>query len=168
MMKQPVILILAALLPVGCATTDNPREGGFFGGVQGLNSGAYDKRIQEREESLDRLNAIKQELGQEQAQLQTEKQRKQARLAGLEQQLSQLDRETAQLARQLDGKRGQLAGEREKSARLKKDLASLRQDIAKVESKRANGRPVAELEAERDRLEQEYRQLLDLYLELGQ
>jgi chromosome segregation ATPase len=167
-MKKLLCLTASTLLLGACATTDNPREGGFFGGVQGINSGAYDKRIQEREDSLQRLNAIKQELGTEQARLSSDRQRKQARLDGLQQQLSQLDRETAQLSRQLDQKRSQLAGDREKTAKLKQDLAQLRQDIARVESKRTSGRPVPELEAERDRLEQEYRQLLDLYLELGQ
>jgi chromosome segregation ATPase len=167
-MNKFITLTVATLVLSACATTDNPREGGFFGGVQGINSGAYDKRIEEREDSLQRLNAIKQELGEEQAHLSSEKQRKQARLAGLQQQLAQLDKETAQLSRQLDQRRSELAGEKAKTARLKQDLAQLRQDVASLEGRRAAGRPVAELEAERDRLEQEYRQLLDLYLELGQ
>jgi len=166
-MKTIVSLTACTLLLGACATTDDPRQGGFFGGVQGVSSGAYDKRIQEREESLQRLDAIKQELGAEQAQLTSERERKQARLDNLQQQLSQLDRETAQLSGLLERRRSELSGDREKTARLKRDLERLRQDIARTGQKADTGRPVAELEAERDRLEEEYRQLLDLYLELG-
>jgi len=166
-MKNLTILTAAGLLLAACAS-DNPREGGFFGGVAGINSGNYDRRIEEREQSLQRLNSIKQELGEEQAQLHSEKQRKEARLAGLKRQLTQLYEETDQLTRQLDQKRAESAAGQQKLARLKQDLAGLRQDIATVESQRQQGRPVAELETERNRLEREYRQLLDLYLELGQ
>ena len=39
---------LAGALLGGCATTDDPREGGLDGGLYGLSSGAYDRRIDER------------------------------------------------------------------------------------------------------------------------
>ena len=55
-----------------------------------------------------------------------------------------------------------------RAAQLEKDLEQLRVDIALVEGQANSGTPVKELEAERDRLEDEYRSLLDLYLELGQ
>jgi chromosome segregation ATPase len=166
-MKNLTIMMCSCLLLVACAS-DNPREGGFFGGVAGINSGNYDKRVQERQDSLERLNAIKQELGEEQSRLTSEKQRKEARVAGLKKQLTQLYTETDELTRQLERKRAESSGEQKKVAQLQQDLAQLRQEIAAAEKQAEQGRPVAALEDERNRLEQEYRQLLDLYLELGQ
>ncbi len=166
-MKYIPAVVTSALLLGACATTDDPREGGFIGGVQGLSSGAYDRRIQEREESLRRLNEIKRELGSEQERLSSERQRSQARLAELQRQLSRLDQEVARLTRRLEREQQQLAGDREKTAGLKRDLGQLRQQIARAGDGPGGDRTVEELEAERDRLEEEYRQLLDLYLELG-
>ncbi len=166
-MRNAIAMLVGSVLLVGCATSDNPREGGFFGGVQGLNSGAYDKRLQEREESLERLNAMKRELKTEQAGLKTEKSERQARIRELQGRLSRLDRETEQLVRDLENSRAVLASDKQKQARLKRDVAKLQQEIAALEKQATSDRPVLELEAERDKLEEEYRLLLDLYLELG-
>lgn len=167
-MKTIVSLMASILLLGACATTDDPRQGGFFGGIHGVSSGAYDQRIREREESLQRLDAIKRELRTEQTELAFERERKQGRLDNLQRRLSRLERESAQLSGLLERRRSELSGDREKTARLRRDLDRLRQDIARTGRRADSGRPVAELEAERDRLEQEYRQLLDIYLELGQ
>ena len=61
--------VLGVLLLAGCQTTDDPREGGFIGGVGGLSSGAYEQRIREREQSLDRLQGIQVELDAQRAEL---------------------------------------------------------------------------------------------------
>ena len=162
-------MILAGLLVSACATTDDPSKGGFLGGVQGLSSGAYDKRIAEREERLRRLQEMQGELKTEQAGLTTEKQQKQARLKDLRRRLSRLDGEIEQLSLDLNSRRSTLASDQARRDALARDLTALRTDIANAEQRAAapDG-SVRQLEAERDRLEEEYRLLLDVYLGLGQ
>jgi hypothetical protein len=72
----PILLPLSALLamPIGCATSSDPHDGGFVSGVVGIAGGGYERRIDEREQSyrgeLDaqaRLKAEAQALEQEQA-----------------------------------------------------------------------------------------------------
>ena len=161
-------LLIAGALLSGCATTDDPHEGGLAGGIYGLSSGAYDRRIDEREQSLQRLDEVQRELDSEKSELEAQRANKQARLEQLDASLGQLDRETAVLAKRLREQSTELGGQRARTAQLQKDLEQLRVDIALVEGHANSGTPVQELEAERDRLEDEYRNLLDLYLELGQ
>ncbi|MEX0349254.1 MAG: hypothetical protein AB3N15_07480 [Paracoccaceae bacterium] len=40
-----VLLSLSLLVMAGCQTTTDPAEGGFFNGVSGIATGAYDDRI---------------------------------------------------------------------------------------------------------------------------
>ncbi|PTE12378.1 hypothetical protein C9427_02000 [Mesorhizobium helmanticense] len=51
------LAVEALLLLGGCNTTD-PRQGGFFGGVGGIASGEYDRRIAERQDRLARMKQI--------------------------------------------------------------------------------------------------------------
>lgn len=39
----------------GCATSSNPAEGGFLSGVQGLTSGEYQNRVNQKQGSLEQL-----------------------------------------------------------------------------------------------------------------
>lgn len=48
-----IITVICAGLSVGACVTDDPAKGGFLGGVGGLSSGAYDRRVQERQQTLD-------------------------------------------------------------------------------------------------------------------
>lgn len=165
----PLLAALAAgILLGGCATTDDPHEGGLMGGIHGLNTGAYDRRVQEREESRQHLQEVQRELDAEKSELSSERTSKQARLDQLNAKLGKLDKETSVLVKRLREQSSELGGQKEKAAQLTKDLEKLRVDIALVEGQADSGKSVQELEAERNRLEDEYRRLLDLYLELGQ
>jgi hypothetical protein len=44
--------VLVCVVLAGCATSDDPAEGGFFNGVAGLAGGGYEARIAEREQGL--------------------------------------------------------------------------------------------------------------------
>ncbi len=50
--KAVIIAGLGALLSA-CQTSSDPTQGGLFGGVSGMASGAYDKRIQDRNQNLE-------------------------------------------------------------------------------------------------------------------
>ncbi|WP_171174639.1 hypothetical protein [Ruegeria sp. HKCCD8929] len=43
------LIALPCLLLAACETTTDPAEGGFFSGVSGITSGAYDERIETAE-----------------------------------------------------------------------------------------------------------------------
>ena len=167
-MKPIYAMLISGALSVSCATTDDPRQGGLIGGMQGIGSGAYEERLRERRESLQRLEQMKQELGTEKNELEMDKAQQQARLQGLQERLARLDDGTERLIVAVKNKRAALTEDTGRQSRLERELAGLRKSIASLEQKTGSDHPVALLEAERDRLEDEYRLLLDLYLELGQ
>jgi chromosome segregation ATPase len=88
----------------GCATSDNPRDGGFFDGIDGLVTGKYKKRIAEREERYEveqeeqrRLNIEAEALKQERVKVSAELNNATSRLASLEE---TLDKERERLLRE--------------------------------------------------------------------
>lgn len=62
----PAFALLPAIL-CGCATSDDPAQGGFAAGIAGISSGTYDKRIASREATVarerQRQAALSAELG---------------------------------------------------------------------------------------------------------
>lgn len=84
-----------------CAVSDNPREGGLVGGLYGIFSGAYDRRIQERQHNLDGLKNLEQSGRVEQQDLLSDKARAQSDLNKLKQQSQHFDRELEKLNRQI-------------------------------------------------------------------
>jgi chromosome segregation ATPase len=85
----------------GCAVSDNPREGGLIGGLYGIFSGTYDKRVQDRQHNLDSLKGLEQSGRVEQQGLLSDKAREQNELKKLQQQGKQLERELEKLNRQI-------------------------------------------------------------------
>ena len=151
----------------GCTASTDPREGGLAGGLSGLG-GAYDQRIQERSDSVRRLHEIQGELEAEQRDLSAERNYQQDRLYRLQQDLQGLSREITQLEQRVSRKRSQLASERAKQQHLRTDLADLQRRIDRLDQQAGSGADMAQLEAERDALSEEYRALLEIYLALGQ
>lgn len=107
MKMQQTLVILSVALLTGCATTDDPREGGFFGGVQGISSGAYERRAQEREENLAKMRAMQKELETETASLDAQKhqrqvvlEREKSKLATLNKDVKALDARLAKLSKE--------------------------------------------------------------------
>lgn len=161
------LLIALMSLAGGCAVSDDPRQGGLLGGIHGLSSGAYARRIQDREDRLQRLDQVRQELEAERDLLSRDKAAKQARVAQIRGELARIDRESALLAQRIHGQQTQLGAQDARRARLDRELAQLRTQIDAVDRDADAGASVEALEAERTRLEDEYRALLNLYLELG-
>ncbi len=168
------------LLLAACATSDDPREGGFFGGVGGLSSGRYEERVQSRQSSLDSVRTARAGLQAEQSGLESQKTASQRRLQAERKKFATLESET----RDLSAKVGALKAE---DAQRQAQIADLKQRIADLESRiqaasrsqgadalEGSGAPAGDqdvrrqqLEAQRRQLEQEYRMLTDLYLKLG-
>lgn len=160
-------LLLIGLLASACETTDDPTRGGLWGGIHGLSSGAYEQRLQERRERLSRLEQARYELETQSRTLSDEHRSRQrsveaerARLQALRGNLSRLEDATRELeARQQTGN--------ERTRELRQRMSTLDRQLAALDRTAPNERLV-ELERERQALDQEYRALLDLYLELEQ
>ena len=61
----------------GCATTDDPEEGGLFSIIHSLSTGAYDKRIERKQAELEEAKrnqaSLKEQAGQSDIQIATAK-----------------------------------------------------------------------------------------------
>lgn len=166
--KVSMGMLASTLLLSACQTTDDPREGGFVGGVGGLSSGAYEQRIQEREESLNRLEGIQDELEIQRAELENSQQQSLSTYQMEQQRVADLSSDTRTLAARLKT----LNTRHEEQELSRKDLISrledLQGDIDYLATKDEANLRVEDLEKERGSLEEEYRLLLDIYREISQ
>jgi len=133
-----VVSFVVVFLLAGCATSDNPREGGLFGGIAGIHSGAYDNRIQQREHELGQVQHINQGLHQESATLQDE-----AKL-----------------------QTGELIAEQQRMAEMEQELAGLQADLNRLKAR--SGQKANEITALQQSIENTRRQLKDEQITLNQ
>ncbi len=96
-MKRIIIVICAGLSAGACVTADDPAKGGFLGGVGGLSSGAYDRRVQERQQTLDNekdrnlsLQRTREDLRRQEAALAAERAELTTKMNNLDQDLKRL------------------------------------------------------------------------------
>lgn len=173
----------------GCATTDNPREGGFIGGVQGLSSGSYERRVRERKDNLARLKAIQEDLDQESATLTAEKQKRQkildeerSKLAAINKDIASLEKKLAKMEKEKGEGDARIADLQKRLNGLKAKLSGQNKTIDDLEGSGTGGADALEgsgtgsmtdarrqqLEAQRAALQKEYEELLNLTLMLAQ
>jgi chromosome segregation ATPase len=171
-------VVVGGLVGVAGCNTTNPKEGGFFGGVGGMASGAYDQRIEERQASLNRLRAAEAELSGERQSLEAQERARQAEIARLRAGVSQLDRETQSLKREVAGLQARdstsaarLSELRERLSALDRRLDGVKRGTDALEGADGTSADVISrrqaLEAERQQLEREYKALLDLTRQLA-
>jgi septal ring factor EnvC (AmiA/AmiB activator) len=79
-----------ALVVAGCATSQDPAEGGFISGVQNLSDGTYAKRVEEKEKTVAEKSA-------EAGSLEAEKSRLEAEIGATETDLAAARREVIRL-----------------------------------------------------------------------
>ena len=99
-----LVAIISMLFSLASCETlmDNPRQGGLFGGIYGLSSGAYNRRIEDRERQLSELRSRELEQRNEQARLKSES-------SMARQEISSLRREAAKLERRINSVRAATA-----------------------------------------------------------
>jgi chromosome segregation ATPase len=177
-----VVSMLVSGLAGGCANAPtDPREGGLAGGLAGLQSGAYEARVREREERLERLRAVQAELETERAELDALQQTREQQVAAERARLRQMDTEVADLSRSVDDLAGRYGNGDQRIRDLQARLAALqggmRQQQSSLDALEGIGPgggsdPAVDLrrqqlEEQRRALEREYQMLLDLSLELA-
>jgi peptidoglycan hydrolase CwlO-like protein len=167
MYEKLLFCVFLIAIITGCATTSDPRQGGFFGGIAGLSSGAYKERLKQRENDLAQQESTHQDLTQESVKLKSETQKLEGELA----KLTEMDKNLSNLQEEID----QLEA---KSDKQKNDIATLKKNIEKVRKKIKSQQGALEeldhvggsatnpeseriLKKERDRLADEYNKLIN-------
>lgn len=171
--------VIVSLL-VACADMpSDPREGGFFGGVAGLSSGAYESRVRDREDRLADLRATQSLLETERDTLEGRKQAasqalaaERARASQLKADVSKLDREVASLTQRQGMDKKRLLELQTRMGALKKQSAHQMSALDALEGSGVGGTEAdlkrAQLESQRKALQREYDLLLKMQLELAQ
>lgn len=167
--RLAIILALSFTL-TACAVSNNPREGGLFGGLHGLSTGAYDTRVQQRQEELSSQQRLNQGLKEQSQTLQSSAQTRdlalaseQEHVAKMETDLSSLESDIKLLNAKSDKQKSEIATLNRKIEDHRLRLKS--QQYALAELGRAGGSAADPgryqmLKRERDRLAEEYRRLL--------
>ncbi|AGA34174.1 hypothetical protein TVNIR_2533 [Thioalkalivibrio nitratireducens DSM 14787] len=183
-MKRPSwwAALAAAGLAAGCASAPtDPREGGFFGGVAGIHSGAYDARVREREERLERLRAVQAELETERSELDALHQTREQQVAAERSRLARMQQDVADLSQTVDDLEARHGSGDQRVQELQTRLVSLQGGMREQQSSLdalegvgpgGGADPAVELrrrqlEEQRRALQREYEMLLELSLELA-
>jgi chromosome segregation ATPase len=157
--------VLSVLVLGGCAAdpTNDPRAGGFFGGVRGLAAGDYDMRQQalqgQRDDSLNQLSALQEE-GEA---LETERQMKASEVAAQRRQLAALKARNRELAGRINQLQRSKAATEQRTAELRHKQQRLTRGIQEFETQLDRGQlTAAQADSKRLSLERQYDAIKDL------
>ncbi|MGM0645302.1 MAG: hypothetical protein ACQESV_02725 [Thermodesulfobacteriota bacterium] len=162
----------------GCASSSDPGEGGFFGGVRGLQSGAYEERVQDREARLERLRAMQEDLDAKQTKLEKEKAGLEEEVALERQRLASLQHNVAGLEQELNTYQADDAQKKQQIQELQSRVTDLKSQMqaqtSALDALEGSGTGNADqdlrrrqLEEQRRALQEEFELLMDLSLELS-
>jgi chromosome segregation ATPase len=153
-MRRILVSLATALTVFGCATTDDPRQGGLFG----YNPAAYQRRIAERETTL---TALKQEDAvqrDQMAHLEQEQRRKRNEKEAAALRLADMDRQTSAIEKKISAARIQTAAQQREYEDINARLHQVKREMAGAASgddDAARREEIERLNAEIDRLLQE-------------
>ncbi|MFH0998702.1 MAG: hypothetical protein V1844_24900 [Pseudomonadota bacterium] len=168
--KLAITIVLAAVL-TACAVSNDPRQGGLFGGLHGLNSGAYDARVRDRQDELNRQQAVNQDLKEQSEALERDAQLRdyqltleQQRVVRMERDLSSLETDVNQLKAKSDKQKTEIAALQRRIKDQKLKLKTQQSAIAELDragGSAADSERYRVLVQERDSLAAEYKKLLE-------
>jgi chromosome segregation ATPase len=124
------LLFMCTVFLFGCATTDDPREGGYFDALHAMATGRYDQRIRDKQTELYARNSIHADLKNQKDKLDAEKAQIDAELIANQESLASLQLELEAFDKKLRMARTQ-------GKIQKKSYNTLRQQVASL-SKQAN------------------------------
>lgn len=121
------VLGLATAL-AACATNEDPAKGGFFSGMKNLSDGTYDKRVNERQKTLENEQDVNlqqtrslERANAQSADVKAERDAAEARYAGFQRELTTM--------------RSRLAAAEKANAKKKAEVAALNQQIDGLQAK---------------------------------
>lgn len=169
------LLVVVTCLSACAGTSEDPRQGGLMGGLQGIYGGTYDKRIQERNDQLAVHQRLHQDLEVQSVSLTKEYQLTDAKLATEKQQVAELEKGVQALAAQVAGQRAQSSRQQKEAAGLKAKITQLQKkireqhnaidDLDRSGGSEADPARYQALQADRDQLGQEYKALMRYHQE---
>jgi chromosome segregation ATPase len=144
----------------GCATTSDPSKGGFFDGVQGIQSGEYQRRADEKQDNVASLRSTGAQLRGEQTALNRQADSLEKQEQAYRQQLVQLKNDLTSMEAKLRNAKLQSQSKLAQKKNLEQRMASLKGQVQK--SERAPGsnetqkqQDLAKLKAEKEKLQDE-------------
>ncbi|MFZ1327170.1 MAG: hypothetical protein WAT67_14340 [Candidatus Contendobacter sp.] len=165
MRNLPLTAILSALLLGGCATdpSNDPRSGGFFGGVRGLTAGDYEARQQglegRRDESLSELRSLR----REGAALEAERAMRADEVAAQRRQLAALKARNRELAGRIQQLQRSRSATEQRTVELRRKQQQLTRNIREFESQLERGQLTsAQADTRRLSLERQYDEIKGL------
>jgi len=120
-MTQRAAIGLFLLLVVGCATTDDPRQGGLFS----YNPGAYETRLEQRRQNLAVLQQYQQQEEEQTRQLESDIQTRQAALEKEQERMRELDDDLARLQQNVDRYQARTNAQQTEKQRLGREFRRL-------------------------------------------
>lgn len=125
----------ALVLGLGaCATTNDPRQGGFFGGVGGLASGNYEKRLEGRQAALQQEQELSNQLRTSTENMRAENAQVQAQLKNAERDMAAMRAETDRLQASLQTEKQRQTVDEQTARRLQAEIDHVQQQIDLVRS----------------------------------
>lgn len=173
------VMIVGVALLSGCANVStDPREGGFFGGVSGLNSGTYEARVRERDERLAQVRETQRSLEDETSALEAQKSATASKVEADRVRVQKLNADVAALDKRVSTLSAQEGADKKRVKELQTRLDTLKRDMSKqssaLDALEGGGLGDAEtdlrrqqLEKQRDGLRREYELLMKMQLELA-
>ncbi len=177
-MTRKICIVFLVLFAWGCATSHAPREGGFFGGVAGLSSGTYQKRVEEREARLSDLRATQRRLEDERVTLEAQKTSLQKQLEedranwqALQADLAAVEKETSGLTARRGTDQKRVAELQRRLQELKTRAATQQSSLDALEGSGLGDEEMElkrkQLEAQRNALRKEFDLLMKMQTELS-
>jgi chromosome segregation ATPase len=124
-MKKWISLGSFILLIVGCATTDDPREGGLFH----YDPEAYEKRLEQRRRNLETLQQNQQHEKKKSQDLESDVQTKQALMESERERIRLLDNDLTQLEENINKYQAKTNSQRAEKQRLGREIKWLQRQI---------------------------------------
>ena len=164
-----IYIIIGIVFLHGCATTCDPSQGGFFDGVSCLSKGEYEERVKQREANLAAMEDANRQQDTQTGSLQVETASLEANLATQKRELGYLKEDINQLSKDADNLVAKNTADKKKIKVLKEKLARAKKNGGQLlDSDVDNLDDLVAKEKKKKQLEQEYQQLLELYLNLEQ
>ena len=167
-MYRHITIALATALAVGCSTSpdraNDPRGGGFFGGLVGVTRGDYSARKQERADALSSVHQANQGVAQDNRTLEQARLAKQDEVGQLKRQVTKLNRDVRTLSAQVASLRAR-SGSAE-AAQLQRRVGALDHKTAALKGKAGTG-DTAALSRQKAQLEKEYAANLQTFMALN-
>lgn len=144
-----VVALTGSAVLMGCATTDDPRQGGLFS----YNPAAYERRLEQRRASLRKAEEERRRLETETQHNQLAIQQKQARIAQLEYDLARLDHELATTRLRIEQYTAKTADKQRDKQKAQKQLSALTAQLEEIKANQQlsveeKNRTIAELKKE--------------------